>query len=328
MRKTAGALAIAVAGTAAVRRLRLRDLSGAVAMVTGGSRGLGFAIAEELVGHGARLAICARDPEALERARRRLGPQTLATSCDVADPAQVDDWVAEVLDRYGRVDVLVNNAGIISVGPMGAQRREDFERAMDIMFYGVLHPTLAVLPTMRRQGEGTIANVTSIGGKLAVPHLGSYTPAKFAAVGLSQALRAELAPEGIRVVTVVPWLMRTGSYVAAEFKGKRRLEYGMFAPLASAPLLTVGGRRAARRIVKAIRRGEAEVAVGAPAWLLSRVNGVAPATTARAMALTARLLPDGTAPEPVPGRDIRSPVDRTPLVTFGERAARDLNQSA
>ena len=327
MKRIGAGVGLALAAFAATHRLRLRDLSGAVAMVTGGSRGLGFAIAEELAAHGARVAICARGEEALERARERLGPGALATRCDVADPAQVDAWVAEVLDRHGRVDVLVNNAGIITVGPMRAQRREDFERAMDVMFFGVLNPTLAVLPAMRRQGGGTIANVTSIGGKVAVPHLGSYTPAKFAAVGLSQALRVELSPEGIRVVTVVPWLLRTGSYRAAEFKGRRRLEYGLFAPLASAPLLTVGGRRAAARIVKAIRRGEAEVAVGAPAWLLSRANGLAPATTARAMTLAARVLPDGSAPQPVPGREIESPVDETPLVTFGERAARDLNQA-
>jgi NAD(P)-dependent dehydrogenase (short-subunit alcohol dehydrogenase family) len=328
MRRLGLALGAGAAAAAVARRLSLRDLSGAVAMVTGGSRGLGFAIAQELAAEGATVAICARGEEALERARERLGPAALATRCDVADPAQVDAWVAEVLDRHGRVDVLVNNAGIISVGPMRAQRREDFERAMDTMFFGVLNPTLAVLPAMRRRGEGTIANVTSIGGKLAVPHLGSYTPAKFAAVGLSQALRAELAPDGIRIVTVVPWLLRTGSYLAAEYKGDRRLEYGLFAPLASAPLLTVDAGRAARRIIRAIRRGEAEVAVGAPAWLLPRLNGLAPATTARALALTARLLPDGSSSEPVPGREIDSPVDRTPLVALGKRAARDLNQQA
>ena len=107
---------------------------------------------------------------------------------------------------------MVNNAGMIQVGPLATTTKEDFVTALDVMFWGTLYPTLAVLPQMRARGRGHIVNITSIGDLVSVPHLLPYTCAKFAAVGLSEGLRAELGPVGIRVTTVVPGLMRTGSY--------------------------------------------------------------------------------------------------------------------
>jgi short-subunit dehydrogenase len=205
-------------------------------------------------------------------------------------------------------------------------RREDFVEGMDIMFYGVLHPTLAVLPRMRAAGRGVIANVTSIGGKVAVPHLGSYTPAKFAAVGLSEGMHAELRQDGIHVVTVVPGLMRTGSYAAAFFKGDPALEYTLFAPAASSPLNTVAGERAARRVVKAIRLRETEVTIGLHAKALRVANGVAPGVTSDVLALVARILPSPEAPVRSRGDHIDSPVDDSFLTALGRRAAKRLNQ--
>ena len=328
--RIAASVALAAAARAAARRRRVVELEGKVALVTGGSRGLGFALARELARHGARVAICARGEQPLERARTKLeaeGADVLARACDVADPAAVRDWVEAAVERFGGVDVLVNNAGVISVGPFRSLTVGDFEEAMAIHFWGTVHPTFAVLPHMRARGGGTIANVTSIGGKISVPHLLSYSPSKYAAVGFSEGLRAELTPEGIRVVTVVPGLMRTGSYLAAFYKANARLEYGLFAPFASSPLNTIEAGRAARRVVDAIRHGDAEVTLTLHARLLARANGVAPGATAAALALAARVLPKASGPTGrVRGGDIGSPVDRSFLTALGRRAARTYNQ--
>ncbi len=110
---------------------------------------------------------------------------------------------------FGRVDIVVNNAGIIQVGPMSTTTVEDFATALDVMFWGALYPTLAVLPQMRARRSGHVVNITSIGGMVSVPHLLPYTCAKFAAVGLSEGLRTELGQEGIHVTTVVPGWRRS-----------------------------------------------------------------------------------------------------------------------
>ena len=328
--KIALAAGAALGARAGLRRARAVDVRGKVVLVTGGSRGLGYALAEELVRRGAAVAICARGGDALERARAALaagGADVLATRCDVRRQEEVEAWVAEALTRFGRIDALVNNAGVIAVGPSHALTVADFEDAMATHFWGTLYPTLAVLPHFRERGGGTIANVTSIGGKISVPHLLSYTPSKFAAVGLSEGLRAELAQEGVRVVTIVPGLMRTGSYLAAFYKGDQRLEYTLFAPFASSPLNTIAARRAARRIVRAVERGEAEVTLTVHAKLLARANGVAPGLTADVLALVRRLLPNADGPtEKVRGGEIESPVDDSVLTVFGRRAARAYNQ--
>jgi short-subunit dehydrogenase len=326
VRRFVAAAGAGLAAREAVRRLaRSYDLGGRVALVTGGSRGLGFAIADELASKGARLVICARDEERLERARMLLaarGADVRAVVCDVSDRAQVERMVAEV----GAVDVLVNNAGVIGVGALDTQTIEDLEQTHAIMFWGVVYPTYAVLPQMRARGEGRIANITSIGGKVSVPFLLPYSAAKFAAVGFSEGLRAELAGTGVVVTTVVPGLMRTGSYVAALFKGRRETMYKLFTPIAATPLTTISGRRAARKIVAAIERGDPELILTAHANLAVRVNGVAPGLTQRVLGVVGRTLPSGGAKEPLPGWQIDPSIDETPLLAAGRRARQDLNQ--
>lgn len=282
-----------------MREMRARDreadLRGEVALVTGGSRGLGLALSRELARQGCRLAICARDETELEEARidlERAGAEVLAVTCDVADRAQVAAMVEAVTNHYGRIDVLVNNAGIMVVGPVETLTDADFERVMATNFWGMLNPTLAVLPGMRAQGTGRIVNITSIGGKIAVPHMLPYTCAKFAAVGLSGGLRAELADAGISVTTVVPGLMRTGSYLHAEFGGDQEAEYRWFALNSSAPYpVAISAERAARLIVRAAKRGEAECTFPLSAVIAARLSGLLPGATTNAMALVDRLMP-------------------------------------
>ncbi len=209
---------------------RRSPLADKAALVTGGSRGLGLLIARELAKRGCRVALLARDPNELQRAARSLrdeGFEALPLVCDVADPKQVDRALAEMVEHFGSVDVVVNDAGIIQVAPLDTLARADFEQAMAINFWGTVNVTLAALRYMRRQRHGRIANITSIGGKVAVPHLLPYACAKFAAVGFSEGLRAELAGTGVKVTTVVPGLMRTARRGARDVQGQARVRAGL-----------------------------------------------------------------------------------------------------
>lgn len=265
---------LALAGREAWSRLHEADLSGQIVLITGGSRGLGLALARQFAAHGCRLALCARDPAELERARQDLtgqGADVLTVPCDVRDRADVGRLVADVTQHFGRIDVLVNTAGIIQVGPVANMSVEDFEAALQSDFWGTLYPTLAVLPQMRGRRGGRIVNITSIGGKVSVPHLLPYSCAKFAAVGLSEGLRAELARENISVTTIAPGLMRTGSFGQALFKGRHDQEYAWFSVGDNLPGLSLSAERAARQIVRAIRRGGAHPGpVGGPRVALPR----------------------------------------------------------
>jgi NAD(P)-dependent dehydrogenase (short-subunit alcohol dehydrogenase family) len=291
---TAGAIVFAT-----IRRIHQADLNGQVALITGGSRGLGLLLAREFARAGCQVVICGRDEAQLGRAEQDLrnrGAVVLAIQCDVSDRAQVEQTVAQAVEHVGPIDILVNNAGIIAVAPAQALELKDFEKAMNIMFWGTVHPTMVVLPAMRQRHSGRIVNIASIGGLVAVPHLLAYSSAKFAAVGFSQGLRAEVARDGIAVTTVAPGLMRTGSHLHAEFKGEQLKQYSLFAPMSSLPLISMDAERAARRIVTAARRGEAQLTLSLSANVLARLNGVMPGTTAHVMGAVNRVLPNDGAP--------------------------------
>ncbi|MBI3544913.1 MAG: SDR family oxidoreductase, partial [Deltaproteobacteria bacterium] len=250
-------------------RARTLDLRGRVVVITGGSRGLGLALARRFGAEGAKLAICARNRAELQAAHADLsarGIDVLAARCDVGSEDQVRHFLQSAVAHFGGIDVLVNDASIILAAPVDALAREDFARVMDSNFWGTLHASYAALEHLRPGGR--IVNITSIGGAVAVPHLLPYTAAKFAAEGFSEGLHAELAARGIRVVSVLPGLMRTGSFLNAFVKGNRAAEFRWFALSSTLPLLTINAERAAARIVKACRRGEAIVVVGVPAKML------------------------------------------------------------
>lgn len=302
-----------------------------MALVTGGSRGLGFLLAERLLAEGCRVAICARDEETLARARKRLGDddRVLALPCDVADPEQVKRTVTSVVERFGSLDVLVNNAANIQVVPLEALELEDFRRAMDVTFMGTVHATLAAIPHMRAQGGGRILNVTSIGGKVAVPHLLPYDSAKFAAVGFSEGLRAAVAEDGITVTTVVPGLMRTGSPVHVEYGGQAAKEYAWFAFSDIFPGTAMSAAAAADRMVLALRRGEAEVTLSWQARVLRAAHDLSPGGMSRAMTLVARMLPDSdgaSSRSRSRGRDLRGTLPG-PVERALERAGEASNQA-
>jgi short-subunit dehydrogenase len=307
-------------------------IRGDVAVVTGASRGLGFAIARELLGQGCRVVICARDEVELRKAAEELGRrgEVIPVVCDVGKQEDVERLIATAMSYFGRVDILVNNAGIIEVGPAESMRLQDFRETMDIMFWGMVYASLAVLPAMKQRRRGSIVNITSIGGKMSVPHLLPYSAAKFAAVGFSEGLHAEMAKDGITVTTVVPGLMRTGSYRHAQFKGDLKREYGWFAVASSMPGLSMNAQRAARQVVRAMRRGKREVILSAPAKLGVRLHGLAPATVVALLALAARLLPRKSAPRKVEGAEIEPHIHSRAFraaTVLGRRGGRALREN-
>jgi short-subunit dehydrogenase len=331
---TLAGVGLGLAGWKIYQRVRSGEsLAGRVVLITGASRGLGLALAQEFAMQGARLVICARDARELERARARLaamGADVLAVTCDVSVKDDVDALINQATARFGQIDVLVNNAGIIQVGPLETQTLTDFQEAMDVMFWGTVYPTLAVLPQMKQRGSGHIANITSIGGKVSMPHLLPYSCAKFAALGFSEGLRAELSRHGIKVTTVAPGLMRTGSHLNAYFKGKNEDEFSWFSLSATLPVSAMSAQRAARRIVAAIRRGQAELVLTPQAKALALVHGVAPGTTADFLGLVNRVLPrgEGRGRERRLGRESETRLTRSLLTALGRKAARELNQES
>ncbi|MBL8826030.1 MAG: SDR family oxidoreductase [Planctomycetaceae bacterium] len=318
-------------GQAAVRRARWFEWRHRVAIVTGGSRGLGLVLSRHLVEAGCRVFICARtadDVSAAVAELRSLGGDVDGVTCDVRNPAEVRQVVELAVTRWGRLDVLFNVAGIMQVGPLDAMTLDDFHEAMDINCWGALHTTLAVLPTMRQQRWGRIVNVGSIGGKRAVPHMIPYDTSKFALVGLSAGLRTELAQDGILVTTVNPSLMRTGSPRNATFKGQHRQEYTWFSLGGSLPLLSICADRAARQIMVACQQGESEVYIGnwlsPPVWAAR----LAPRLTTEVLSLVNRWLPamGGIGQQAAYGYESESHLAPSWLTALGDAAARRNNE--
>ena len=286
-------------GVLAVRKLvrdnRYTHFYDKVVLITGGSRGLGLVMARQLCDEGARLALVARDEAELERARLELenrGGEVLILPGDVTSEEDVHQLVAKVRAHYGTVDVLINNAGIMQVGPMETMTQEEYRQAIDTHFWAPYHVTMAVVPMMRARGWGRIVNVASIGGKVGLPHMMPYSASKHALVGFSDALRAELMPHNILVTTACPGLVRTGSPRNVTVKGKHEQEYAWFKIADSLPGLSMSAEATAEAILKAARYGQASVVTTLPAKLMSGLRGLFPGLTSDLMSVANRLLPD------------------------------------
>ena len=275
-----------------------------VVLITGAAGGLGMALARRYARADARLILNGLDPAKLHKAKATLleeGTIKAPADCLVlpADLTRKDE-VAAMLDRafghFERIDVLINVAGIIEVGPIEDQTVEAFEKVMQTNFFSALYTTMAALPRLltqrpldpegpRSRHRASIVNISSIGGKMAVPHLLPYTASKFALTGLSEGLHAEVRAKGIRVTTVCPGLMRTGGENHARFVGNIAKERAWFLMSAKTPILAASVTHSADRIFHAQQRGAAEITITPQAWLAARLTGIAPGSVAIASSL-------------------------------------------
>lgn len=327
-------LGTAVALTRAIRKSKTRQVRDQVVLITGSSRGLGLALAEEFGRRGAKLVLTARDAEELDRAhllllkRKAIGRgQAFTVAADLSRPEDAESLIRQTTEHFGRIDILVNNAGVITAGPVEHQTIQDFQNVMNTNFFSGVYCSLAALPQMLHSHGGIIVNIASIGGKVAVPHLLPYTASKFAAVGFSQGLHAELHSKGIHVLTVCPGLMRTGSHLNALFSGDAPREYRWFSLLASLPGISIAAQRAARRIVRAVLSKETEIAITPQAILAARLSQTVPALTTQLMCAANHFLP-----KPVSGQagarkgfEVRQR-ELTPATRLGWNAAQQYNQ--
>ncbi|MGB3698881.1 MAG: SDR family oxidoreductase [Gordonia sp. (in: high G+C Gram-positive bacteria)] len=194
---------------AEARRLRLRRaVAGKIVAITGGARGIGLEVAAELLDAGARVAIGDIDADAVGKAAADLGIEGVAL--DVTDRASFESFLAEVAARVGPVDVLVNNAGIMPVGPFTGYRESLIRATLDIDLLGVILGSQVAAETMLARGQGHIVNIASVAGRLPTPGLTVYNAAKAGVIEFSEALDSELAGRGVRVSTVMPTFTNTG----------------------------------------------------------------------------------------------------------------------
>jgi short-subunit dehydrogenase len=230
-----------------------RTLHNLTVLITGASSGIGRRAALVLGQAGAKLALVARRTDRLGEVVKEIqdrGGTAEAYPCDVTVPEAMDVTVRRCVERYGRLDVLVNNAGAGFFAAIEQTTVEDLEQVLAVNFKGTFYGILAALPVMRRQGAGHVINVASTAGRRGSPYVGAYCASKFAVVGLTESLRTELSGSGIQVSLFCPGATRTGFFDAA----RRRTEHhrGLVGPVESA-------ERVADRLVDLIRQPRAEV---------------------------------------------------------------------
>lgn len=329
----AAGIATGIAATLLLRQRTPISLRGRTAFVTGGSRGLGLLIAYELLRRGAKVAIAARDAGELARAENQLradGGDVFTVEADLTMREEAEAAIRKVEQQFGPVDVLVNNAGTMSVGPIETMTIDDYRTSINTHFWGPYFTTMAVLPQMQRRQFGRIVNISSIGGKISVPHLVPYSVGKFALTAFSEGLRSELLKDKVYVTTVCPGLMRTGSPRNAFFKGNNEAEYAWFSISDALPGLSMNANRAARQVVDACARGDSEVILTVPAKFATLIHGVFPEVIVDVLGVVNRFLPPpgGIGTDVRTGQQSKSKASPSWLTALNERAAKENNQIA
>lgn len=241
------------------------QFEGQVVIITGGGRGIGRATALEFAAEGATVVICGRRMDALDTAVRECqetGAQAEALHCDVAIDEELVALVKTTMDHYGRIDVLVNNAGVVAGGRLDEIGRDDVGRMVGVNVWAPIRLSQLVLPHMRAAGRGAIVNVSSLAGRMGVPYYATYCASKFALRGFSEALRREVAPDGIHVVAVFPGGTATDMLETVEFE---------HLGLSIATAEQVG-----RAIVRGVRWRQPEIFIGIGDSLISRWNDMSP----------------------------------------------------
>lgn len=281
-------------GKTIIRSLNRFNLQNKVVLITGGSRGLGLILARRMAIEGANVVICGRSEDSLKRAYKDLpfkSTNILAIPCDISDKQQINQMMSRIKEEMGTVDILINNAGVIQVGPMDLMNEEDFKSVMNVHFWGPFHLMNEVLPDMKRKKFGRIVNITSIGSILSFPHLLPYNASKHALSGLSEGISGELKHYNIKVTTVYPGMMRTGSPRNIDVKGQHKKEYAWFKLFDSLPLLSMNADKAASKIVDAMKKGDKSLTLTFPAKFIKAVHAIAPELTLNTIDLINNFLP-------------------------------------
>lgn len=313
------------------KQKRYTELSGKIVLVTGGSRGLGLVMARQLCQAGARLAICARDREHLDKASSQLAAITsdfLSIQCDVSNKDEVNNMIGQIRQQWGEVEILINNAGIIQAGPMESMQEEDYQRSLDVHFWGPFNLIHEVLPGMRKAGTGRIVNIASMNAKVSFPHLLPYTVGKYALSGFSEGITAELSKYGIRVTSVYPGLMRTGSPRNVDVKGQHEKEYAWFKIADSLPGLSMNAEKAASTIIEAMQYGRKVLKLSLPAKIAIAMEGLAPGATLSLFQFADSLLPasDHSGDTGQKGYESESDITQSILTKKTDKAEKKNNQ--
>jgi len=322
-------LALGALGIGAALRYRGRyKFDNKVVVITGGSRGLGLVLARELASQGASLGLIARDAIELARARRTIDSESLVQllPADVTDKAQVEQAFSTMIRRFGRIDVVINNAGQILSAPFDDTTPEDFKAMLDVHFWGTLNVSRAGLPHLARHGDGRIVNICSIGARIPIPHLSAYCVSKYAQAGLSAVMAQELRSKGVRVTTVLPGLMRTGSHLQSWFKGNRTTEFALFSLLGGTPGTSMSAERAARLILEAAARGQADAVIPFTVRQIAKLAACFPNATIASLASVNGMVPEGRTRFATQGRHLRLPKVVRGVTALNERAADRNNQ--
>jgi NADP-dependent 3-hydroxy acid dehydrogenase YdfG len=248
------------------------DPAESVVLITGGGRGIGRATGAAFAAHGASVCLADLDLPAAQHAAADVG--AVAFGVDVTSRGSFERCVAEVIEKFGRIDVLVNNAGVMPLGGFLDEPDTLSATTLDVNVWGLIHGMRLVLPAMIERGSGHVVNIASMAGKLPVPGMAVYNASKFAARGLSLAVRAELADTGVSVSTVLPSAVRT------DLASGVRLGRGM---------PTVEAEQVARAVVASVRTRRAEIPVPAYLRLFDLVDALVPDAVLR---LARRLLDD------------------------------------
>lgn len=242
------------------------DLNGKVVVVTGGSMGIGEAIAREFVDAGASVVLSSRDLKRTEEARSRIGrvERTLAVACDVRKRADLEALLKAALDRFGRVDVWVNNAGYGLLDAVATMDVSACRQLFDTNLFGTIEGMQVVTPALKAQGSGTIINISSVAGHIPVPYMAAYSATKHAMNAIGKAARVELKGTGVNVLTVCP------GYIGTNF-GDNTVQGTDRKRMSTAAGTGATAEQVARAVLRGYMKNKSEVFVPWKYWLAVRL---------------------------------------------------------